>query len=285
MLQYDQLMRMKEYIPDPALSNNYLTGTPLDLVLSREGGLPKGTIYLVSGPPGVGKSTIVLTAEADMQAGYPNNRFLFFSVEMSPIEMKPMADRFEKTKDLPVLFVPSGNSSVKMSNVLPSVLKRGWDVVGLDSYEALKHVLRTQDKMSSTDADQFIMNLLHQHAEGQNDRGVPTSFFLLQMETKSGTVRGSNTLVHGVTSHMEVKFVNKDDPFSSKYITFPKHRRGLEHTRLYFDLHEDKDVFYDLESYLEELERGQSQFYTQHNRGSLSSKLDELFQSTLNNAK
>ena len=280
MVQYNQLMRIKEFIPDPALSSNYLTGTPLDLSLSRAGGLPKGVIYLVSGPAGVGKSTIVLTAEANMQAGYPDGKFLYVSVEMSPTEMKPIADRFEKTKDLPVLFIPNGCSAIKISNVLSSVFKRGWDVIAIDSYEALKQALRFQEKMSSAAADHFIMSLLNQHKDGQNDRKIHTSFLLLQMETKSGTVRGSNVLVHAVTSHMEVKFVNKDDPFSSRYVTFPKHRRGLENTKLYYDLFEDGDVFYDLEAYLEELDRGQSRYRTHHNRASLSDKLDELFKPT-----
>ena len=59
----------------------YSTGFPhLDLVLSEKGGVRAGSVVLVVGPPGVGKSTLVLQALAAIAA---QGRALFACGEMS----------------------------------------------------------------------------------------------------------------------------------------------------------------------------------------------------------
>lgn len=275
------LMRMKEYIPDPSLSENHLTGTPLDIPLSQEGGLPPGAIYLMSGPPGVGKSTLALTSGADMQAMNPDLKVLYISGEMSCFDLKKIADRFDKINDLPVLFLPKGMGTAKITKILPAVLRRGWDVVILDSFDATNRRIQVQDKVSSGEAERFLLTLLQQQADGMNDRGVYTSVILLQGETKSGSVRGSQRLVHDVTSHLQLKLDNAADPFSGHYIVFTKHRRGMENIRMYYDLHEGGDIYYDLEGYLEEVDRGIASRKARFNKSSLSAKLDSIFKETI----
>lgn len=274
-------MRMKEYIPNPTLSKNHLTGTPLDLTLSQEGGLPPGAIYLMSGPPGVGKSTMAMTAGADMQAMNPDLKVLYISGEMSCFDLKKIADRFDKINDLPVLFLPKGMGTAKITKLLPAVLRRGWDVVILDSFDATKRRIQVQDKVSSGEAERFLLTLLQQQADGMNDRGVYTSVILLQGETKSGSVRGSQRLVHDVTSHLQLKLDNAADPFSGHYLVFTKHRRGMENIRMYYDLHEGGDIYYDLEGYLEEVDRGIASRKARFNKSSLSAKLDSIFKETI----
>ena len=274
-------MRMKEYIPDPSLSQNHLTGTPLDIPLSQEGGLPPAVIYLLSGPPGVGKSTLALTSGADMQAMNPDLKVLYISGEMSCFDLKKIADRFDKINDLPVLFLPKGMGTAKITKILPAVLRRGWDVVILDSFDATKRRIQVQDKVSSGEAERFLLTLLQQQADGMNDRGVYTSVILLQGETKSGSVRGSQRLVHDVTSHLQLKLDNAADPFSGHYLVFTKHRRGMENIRMYYDLHEGGDIYYDLEGYLEEVDRGVASRKARFNKSSLSAKLDSIFKETI----
>ena len=275
------LMRMKEYIPNPTLSKNHLTGTPLDLTLSQEGGLPPGVIYLLSGPPGSGKSTLTLTAGADMMAMNPDLKVLYISGGMSSYDVKEIADRFSKIKDLPILFLPTGSGTARVTKILPAVLDRGWDVVILDSYDATMRRILSQDKVSSGTAGKFVTDLLRQQADGMNERGVHTSVIMLQGETKSGSVRGSNRLIHDVTSHMQLKFDVPGDPFSGRSLTFTKHRRGWEGIPMYYDLHEGGDIYYDLEGFLEDLERGKSAIRSRFNKSSLSAKLDDIFQKSL----
>ena len=285
MISSELLMRMSEYIPDPSLSKNHLTGTPLDLPLSQEGGLPPAVIYLLSGPPGVGKSTLALTSGADMLAMNPDLKVLYISGEMSCFELKKVAERFPKINDLPVLFLPMGAGTAKITKILPAVLRRGWDVVYLDSYDATKRRIQFQDKVSSGAAEQFLLTLLQQQTAGMNDREVRTSVIMLQGETKSGSVRGSQRLVHDVTSHLQLKIDNADDPFSGHYLVFKKHRRGVENIRMHYDLHEGGDIYYDLEGYLEDVDRGMASIKNRYNKSSLSAKLDSIFQKNYSEEK
>ncbi len=273
-------MRPREYVPDPSLSKNHLTGTPLDLPLSQEGGLPPAVIYLLSGPPGVGKTTLALTAGSDMQAMNPDLKVLYISGEMSCFELKKVAERFPKINDLPVLFLPNGTVTAKITNILPTVLRRGWDVVILDSYDATKRRIQFQDKVSSGAAELFLLTLLKQQADGMNDRGVHSSIIMLQGETKSGSVRGSQRLVHDVTSHLQLKLDNAADPFSGHYLVFTKHRRGMENIRMHYSLYEGGDIYYDLEGYLEDVDRGMACIKNRFNKSSLSTKLDSIFKET-----
>lgn len=50
-----QIIRMRDIQFEPSVFKTFLTGTPLDYLLSFVGGIPKGVNYMVIGDPGVGK--------------------------------------------------------------------------------------------------------------------------------------------------------------------------------------------------------------------------------------
>ena len=70
---------------------------------SNEGGVMPGTNTVVTGDPGVGKTTVLLDILADMHDN--GKRVLFVSGEMNAIDMVGYVRRFPKFGDLPILFM------------------------------------------------------------------------------------------------------------------------------------------------------------------------------------
>ena len=62
---------MQDLYVDPSMTQNYLTGTLLDPVISAKGGIPKGANILMIGDPGTGKTTVAFNMGADVQIRYP----------------------------------------------------------------------------------------------------------------------------------------------------------------------------------------------------------------------
>tara|TARA_R110000868_G_scaffold25738_1_gene100076 strand:- start:1131 stop:1583 length:453 start_codon:yes stop_codon:yes gene_type:complete len=85
------------------------------------------------------------------------------------------------------------------------------------------------------------------HNLANNDRKCYTSFLNIQQVTKGGTFVGSNRLKHMTTGMMEIRFVEEGD--DDRYITFAKNRRGNVGKRMYFSLHSEGDVTYDVEKF------------------------------------
>ena len=74
----------------------------MDEFFSFKGGIPAATSYMVSGAPGVGKTTVILNELAELQkAGY---NVLFISAELTQTDMLEYVDRFPLFGKLPMLF-------------------------------------------------------------------------------------------------------------------------------------------------------------------------------------
>lgn len=76
-----------------------------------------------------------------------------------------------------------------------------------------------------------------------------TTFLTIQQVTKSGAFIGSNRLKHMITAMMELRLDNPKNIYSDRYISFSKHRRGDVGVKLYYNLSQSGDVFYDEERY------------------------------------
>ena len=111
------------------------TKTRIDSFLSSERGLMPGTNTVVTGDPGVGKSTVLLDILADLQLN--GKKCLFISGEMNAIDMVGYVRRFPKFGALEILFL-GDYSETNPDLVIRKALKQGYDCVMIDSLAELK---------------------------------------------------------------------------------------------------------------------------------------------------
>ena len=269
---------MRDYKLDPSMTQNFLTGTLLDYLLSAPGGLPKGANYLVLGDPGSGKSTTTFDMAANIQIGYPDAKILVIEAEMNALEMAPFAYRFPKIAALPVLFVGGGiQGSAHTCQSLVNTLRRGWDVVVMDSLEKVCSIISYEEGWPSTKAMLWVLSLIKQHCCGVNVRKVPTSFLTIQQVTKNGTARGSNIIMHDASAVMDLKISSLTNQYSDRYIYFTKNRRGFVNFPLYYDIVSGGDVTFDVERYDDECDKREIRSHAGEAIIQIRSALDDIF--------
>jgi len=260
------------------MTQNFLTGTLLDYLLSAPGGLPKGANYLVLGDPGSGKSTTTFDMAANIQIGYPDAKILVIEAEMNALEMAPFAYRFPKIAALPVLFVGGGiQGSAHTCQSLVNTLRRGWDVVVMDSLEKVCSIISYEEGWPSTKAMLWVLSLIKQHCCGVNVRKVPTSFLTIQQVTKNGTARGSNIIMHDASAVMYLKLSSLTNQYSDRYIYFTKNRRGFVNFPLYYDIVSGGDVTFDVERYDDECDKREIRSHAGEAIIQIRSALDDIF--------
>jgi DNA repair protein RadA/Sms len=222
------------------------TDTPLDMLFSMNGGVPKATNWMVVGDPGVGKSTVTLDVIANaMQNG---SKVLFISAEMTSVDLKLYVDRYPKFGDIQIYFPQEEDDDVDMRKELRALLAPGWDLVLTDSFVELQSFVKESARLSTNAAEKFLLNLMYEHNLGKNEEGRFTSFLNIQQVNKSGVFVGSNKLKHMTTGMMEIRFVDEDTQ-EERYVVFSKNRRGPVGKRMFFDLSASGDVQYDTERF------------------------------------
>ena len=269
---------MRDYKLDPSMTQNFLTGTLLDYLLSTPGGLPKGANYLVLGDPGSGKSTISFDMAANIQIGYPDARVLVIEAEMNALETAPFAYRFPKIAALPILFVGGGiQGSSHTCQALVNTLRRGFDVVVIDSLEKLCSIICYEEGWPSTKAMLWVLSLIKQHCCGVNVRQVPTSFLTIQQVTKNGSARGSNIIMHDASAVMYLKLSSLTNQYSDRYVYFNKNRRGFVNFPLYYDIVSGSNVTFDVERYDDECDKREIRSHAGEAIIQIRSALDDIF--------
>lgn len=269
---------MRDYKLDPSMTQNYLTGTLLDYLLSTQGGLPKGANYLILGDPGSGKSTISFDMAANIQIGYPDARVLVIEAEMNALETAPFAYRFPKIAALPILFVGGGiQGSSHTCQSLVNTLRRGFDVVVIDSLEKLCSIICYEEGWPSTKAMLWVLSLIKQHCCGVNVRKVPTSFLTIQQVTKNGTARGSNIIMHDASAVMYLKLSSLTNQYSDRYVYLGKNRRGFVNFPLFYDIVSGGDVTFDVERYDDECDKREIRSHAGEAIIQIRSALDDIF--------
>ena len=211
------------------------TGTKVDAFFSMEGGVMPGTNVVVTGDPGVGKTTVLLDIIADLQI--KGKKCLFISGEMNAIDMVGYVRRFPKFGELDILFM-GDYAEVNPDIVLRTALKEGYDCVLIDSLAEISDNYVDYFGGTGKSNTNRILQLLDEHNQANNDEKLNSTFLIIQQVTKGGTFVGSNKIKHMTTAMGHLKF----DGEGQRFFHFSKNRRGGNGNKLFFNLNSKNKV-------------------------------------------
>ena len=211
------------------LFNPLRTGRKIDEFFSGERGIMPGTNTVITGDPGVGKTTVLLDILGDLNN--KGKRVLFVSGEMNQIDMVGYVKRFPKFGDLPILFMGDYADEDPLE-VLETAFQDGYDCIMIDSLAEVAVAIQDYHGGTYKGATSKILTMLEEQNMGENKRGVNTSTLLIQQVTKSGSFAGSNRIKHMTTAMGHLKF----DGDGGRYLAFSKNRRGGNMNKFYFNL-------------------------------------------------
>ncbi len=168
----------------PGNIGRVLTGLEeLDRVLG--GGVVPGSVVLLAGDPGIGKSTLLLQAAAEL--GRRGQRLLYISGEESLSQLKLRAERLGL--DLSLLHVAAENT---IETILALVKEYPWDMLAVDSIQAISSVEAGAAPGSLVQIRETASRLINL-AKTENK-----SVWLVGHVTKDGSIAGPKVLEHMV---------------------------------------------------------------------------------------
>lgn len=184
------------------------------------GGIVRGSLSLIGGAPGIGKSTLLLQIVKNL--GDKNISVLYVSGEESLSQIKIRASRIGTFKDS-VKFI----SSTNMDSILATVIKTKPDVLIIDSIQTM--ALNLDDKIpgSITQVRACTQGIFRVC----KDYGI--SSFIVGHITKEGTVAGPKLLEHIV----DVVLYFEDDQLKNlRILRCNKNRFGSIDTLAVFEM-------------------------------------------------
>jgi DNA repair protein RadA/Sms len=154
----------------------------LDLVLG--GGVVKGSLVLIGGSPGVGKSTLLLKVAGNLSK---NGSVLYVSGEESLSQIKIRADRLEVSEKDLYLY-----SEIEFEKILEKVEEENYKTLVIDSIQTLYSSSITSSPGSVTQVRAVTFELMRL----AKSRGI--SIFIIGHITKEGSIAGPRVLEHMV---------------------------------------------------------------------------------------
>lgn len=154
----------------------------LDRVLG--GGAVRGSLVLVGGAPGIGKSTLLLQICSDL---CKNLRVLYVSGEESETQIKLRANRLGVSTDNLFLL-----SETDLSNILNETLELKPDVLIADSIQTLFQPENSSSPGSVSQVKECTMALMHLA------KGHDITVFVVGHVNKEGAIAGPKVLEHMV---------------------------------------------------------------------------------------
>lgn len=167
-------------VPDNERINSNIK--ELDRVLG--GGIVQGSLVLIGGEPGVGKSTLLMQACINLSH---NTTLLYVSGEESSTQIKSRANRIGKTTNQFLLFCDSS-----LNNIINAVNKKKPKIVVIDSIQTVISEDITSAAGSVSQVREVTGTILR-IAKEQN-----ITFFIIGHVTKEGMVAGPRVLEHMV---------------------------------------------------------------------------------------
>ncbi len=186
----------------------FLTGIgEWDRVLG--GGLTKGSLVLLAGDPGIGKSTLLLQALSRMSR---DGRVLYVSGEESPQQLKSRAQRLELNSRNLLIF-----SETSLEAVLDEIEKDPPLAVAIDSIQTMYTRLLDVAPGSISQVRECASRLMRAGKEG----GI--SIFIVGHVTKEGAIAGPRALEHLVDT---VLYLEGDRTHAFRLLRAVKNRYG-----------------------------------------------------------
>ena len=233
-----ELIKMRNQHFDPDLFVNMVTGKEVDGFFSNDGGIPKACNFIITGGPGVGKSTVGLDMLSDLAMS--GHSVLFVSAEMTRIDLFQYVQRFPKFGSIPILFLGEYSDS-NPKRIMEEVLAEGYDCVLIDSFAEVQSTVKETLHISGNAAEKWLIDLMLSHNLGGNKNKKNTTFLAIQQVTKGGVFVGSNKLKHNTTGMLELRREAED---INPHMIFTKNRRGQVQEKLFYSLSQSGDVDY-----------------------------------------
>jgi len=155
----------------------------LDLVLG--GGIVPGSLTLIGGSPGVGKSTLLLKIGSNIAK--QNKNTLYVTGEESEGQIKLRANRLEANHEKLYLL-----SEIRLEQVLLELSERDYECIIIDSIQTLYSETITSAPGSVTQVRQITFDLMRIAKEKK------IAIFIIGHITKEGSIAGPRVLEHMV---------------------------------------------------------------------------------------
>jgi len=155
----------------------------LDLVLG--GGIVPGSLTLIGGAPGIGKSTLLLKIAGNLAK--KEKQVLYVSGEESAGQIKLRANRLEANH--PKLYLLS---EISLQKVLDEIEKRDYDFIVIDSIQTLY----SEETPSAPGSVTQVRSITFELMRLAKSKQIP--IFIIGHITKEGSIAGPRVLEHMV---------------------------------------------------------------------------------------
>ena len=149
------------------------------------GGLVQGSLILLAGDPGIGKSTLLLQTGGELSK--QGKKILYISAEESASQVKLRSDRLETNSDNLYIYAQTSFDCIKKQ-----ILEQRPDVVIVDSIQAI-YSSEIQSSAGSVSQIRECCNELMQMAKTEN-----ITMIVIGHVTKEGNIAGPKVLEHMV---------------------------------------------------------------------------------------
>ncbi|QKF82444.1 DNA repair protein RadA [Halarcobacter ebronensis] len=154
-----------------------------DLVLG--GGIVPGSLTLIGGSPGVGKSTLLLKVAGSI--AHSGKKVLYVSGEESSGQIKLRANRLEANSERLYLL-----SEIKLDEILDELLREDYEVCIIDSIQTIYSSSITSAPGSVSQVREITFELMRKAKESD------IAMFIIGHITKDGSIAGPRVLEHMV---------------------------------------------------------------------------------------
>jgi predicted ATP-dependent serine protease len=212
------------------------SGTPMDTLVSTDGGTMPATITVAPGTSGVGKTTVLLEYMGQVKKANQKKRCLFISSEMNRLHLYKYSKRID-FQGVEILLL--GDYKENPTSAIEQIFKQGWDIILIDSIQDTVNKIVATGSMKTTQAENWLLTEMDKTREAKNDLGLYTAFFCTNHMTKGDDYAGSANLKH-MTDAM-VLF--RHDALGEPFIEYVKNRDGQKGKKLYFKISEQGVTF------------------------------------------